>query len=407
MSRPTAWTFAVLAALTACGKPSVRLIDARTQPVPMRLEVDHWQRDVMTKWQPFLALRGDGFRFTVVCQHEFATRLPTGPTPGLLDVEPSGRRVAVRCAPTDDWSVHVLAGESSFAMCPNPAWSGPRVSWPTVASVDQAAVASVHCGKTGFSNAARAVERLEGQAGLGRFLRAMTGPGLAALAVDDTARAEFTRTFERLAPDDRAAVGHALREGVLSGPDLARTSLAGGTIDLDDPAFTPAVLAAALGRCGGATRDPGCDAIFRRYATLDPAGAARVACEQAARVTDYNLGALRVAALAQAGERCEVWAARHEAASCADLVGGRECPSSAGPRPCTAEDYRAEIAAELAVPRRGQFPSDGVGHLRRMVTAAARAMRLSCVTDPLGALGPNAPVADAPDADVATARRPR
>ncbi|MEI8259845.1 MAG: hypothetical protein WCJ30_29675, partial [Deltaproteobacteria bacterium] len=330
-SRPAA--IVALALLGSCVKPRPYVVDEIARPVHVRLMVDYFRREFPARWRPGLAVLGDGYSVVVRCQHEFTTPVPAGRTPGLLAMDSSGARLAVRCATSDGWTVYVHAREDSFAMCPDPARTGVEVPWSTVANVEDAAIAAVQCGTTDLPAAVRAIERLRGAAGLGRFVRTMVLRGVAnggdvnALAAANEA---LVRALARIPPEDRAAVRASMRDVLVNGADPMRTSRALLLVDLRDGAFTREVLGAALVRCGVDTRNPGCDALLRRYATIAPLAAARSVCNVAASVSDFDLGALRVAVLAQAGERCEAWAARQEGQSCSTLVGGRSCPSSAG-----------------------------------------------------------------------------
>lgn len=360
--------------------------------------VEHGRRDITTSWQPFLVIRGADFSHSVECANPFTTELPDGPTRGLLEVHPSGHFIAARCAASDPWGVYVIAGEGTFAMCPNIAWTGARAPWGLVPDIESAALGSViACSKTDFATAVTAVERVGGSAALGRFLAVMLRDDFGTHGDPNAQRAAyaiFRSALGRISATDRDALLASVRELLVTGTTTGGASLAATTLDLTDPAVTPAMILAGFEQCAASSYDDGCNALVRRYATIAPRDAARRICALASTTSDFNLGPLRIGVLAQVGDRCEPWAVRHESTGCNQLVGGRDCPSSAGPRPCTIDDYRAEIAAELSVPPGGSFPDPGFGHAARMVTAAARAMGIGCVADPLGPIGPNAPEAE-------------
>jgi len=181
-----------------------------------------------------------------------------------------------------------------------------------------------------------------------------------------------------VSPADRDAVERDLLGVIVAGGDDALLPRALRVVDLARPELTPAVIAAALGRCRGAV-DDGCTALRRRDALVAPVEAARRVCDEVGGRTDFDIGPTRLAIMARGGARCEPWAARVEAAGCAETTGGRTCPGAAGAHPCTADEYRAEVDAELRLRAGEAYPeAGGFGHANRMVTAAARAMGLTC-----------------------------
>jgi hypothetical protein len=385
----------ILVCLTGCGAPAPYVVDEVHAPVAATLRVDWSRRDITVPWHRSLHLDVAGASFYVDCQNPYSTQLPEGPAKGLLAVEPTGAHVAARCATGDDWSVYVVAGADTFLYACTPLITGPSVDWSRVPPLDDAVATAVQGGSLRFDAATRVVEKAEGQSGLGRLLRAFAlrelGPGR--LAWDHPAEAAFVASLARVSPDDRAAVQESLRSLLVSGNAGDRLDRALRVVDLTRPDMDEQALGGFVESCGADDSRPGCAAVLRRYATVAPAAASRKVCERAGTLDDYHLGPLRLAIFAQAGVRCEPWAAAHEQSACASLAGGRQCPSSAGPHDCTRDDYRAEIAAELSGAGVPQNPGDAFGHPSRMITAAGRAMGLSCAGAPLGPIGPNLPPA--------------
>jgi hypothetical protein len=396
MRRLRTWLLVGSLLVSACGEPDAYDVAEARQPIRAVLRV-HWaRRDITTRWHRVLGVKVDGGWVPVACQSPVSRGIPESRAEGLLAVDAAGQRVAARCDARDAWNVYVVAGEHSFALCPDASLTGAHLPWARVPDIETAAMQAVACGSAPFATAARALERRLGRRGLGRFVRAMATQSLGRPGVGETAEsieADFAAAVTRVSAEDRAAVERTLLDVLLTPREQAYTRRALRVVRLSRPELTKDVLGELLARCGAATRDVGCDALLRRFATVAPHEASASVCALTGRVSDFDLGSLRLAVLAQAGERCAPWAERHEREACTRLQGGRTCPSG-GPRPCTAEDYRAEIAAELALPPGVGFPDASFTHQARMATAAGRAMGIGCAGPPLGAIGPNLRGAD-------------
>lgn len=371
-----------LALLAACRpRPADYVVDAAGGATPATLRVSWGRRDALVAWSPGLGVEVDGARLPVPCDAPFTRELPAGRARGLLAVDPGGRRVAARCHPDDGWKVFHAAGDAGFMACAAGGRAGPSVDWSREPTLEAAALAGVACGSVGFVQAQRAVERRAGAAGLGRLLRATARSGLGrrAYGPDSVAPEDaFVAALARVPPADRDAIARDLLTVITPGGDDALLPRALRSVDLARPELTPAVLDAALTRCRGSV-DDGCTALRRRYALVAPVEAARRVCDEAGGRTDFDIGPTRLAIMARGGARCEAWAARVEAAGCAVTVGGRTCPGAGGAHPCSADEYRAEVDAELRLRAGDAYPeADGFGHANRVLTAAARAMGLAC-----------------------------
>lgn len=381
----------VVLSLVGCSEPRPYVVDEVSAPVHATLRVRFSRRDITVPYRPVMFLEVAGASLYVECQNPYATRVPEGRTRGLLAVHPRGGYVAARCDAGDDWTIYVVSGADTFAYPRSPLFTGPNVAWGRLPPLETLVRAALLGNTLQLEAATRVVERAEGREGLGRFLRTLaTGP-LAPGTEDPNGPAQdaFVAALARVPEADRAAVSATLLELLLGGQGTpAQIERALRVVDLAAPSLDVGRLRSIVEGCEAFPAHRGCADALRRLTVVAPDQAAALVCTLVGDRSDYDIGALRLAVWAYAGTRCEPWARAHEARDCADLVGGRTCPSAAGPRDCTADDYRAEVAAELA---RGGIPEDTIdwtGHSVRMITAAGRAMGLACAGPALGPLGP-------------------
>lgn len=376
LNRSFLWGFLIAAcALPGCNpKPREYDIEHIKTPIDARLHVVAVLGNASIVYRPFVKLTVAGAEIALPCVRE---EIPREGTKGLLAVDPAGTRIAFRCKTTEPYTLRYFASDTLIEPCQaNRQLPSPTLDWTAIPTLEDAAIPLLQCYATDFGRLAVAFEARGGKAALGRFVRAAAALKDIGGPVGEEA---FLKALPRLGEDDRADITRTLRSAMEDASSPIPMARAGNALStLGELPKEPETLRKALDRCPGTSIAQECVGLLRAYARAAPRPASELACTRFANENPSNTHVSVLAAWANASVRCDAWAKAMEAENCALLTAGRSCPGAAGLHPCKPEEYRDEIAAELALQGAAAFPTDGFGHQARMRTAAGIAMGVAC-----------------------------